>query len=50
MPHRKKHTMRWLRSILAVVLSCLLLCSLLCLYVLHVLERTVVETNTALTA
>ena len=42
--------MRWLRSILAVVLSCLLLCSLLCLYVLHVLERTVVETNTALTA
>ena len=31
-------------------LSCLLLCSLLCLYVLHVLERTVVETNTALTA
>ena len=28
----------------------LLLCSLLCLYVLHVLERTVVETNTALTA
>ena len=29
MPHRKKHTMRWLRSILAVVLSCLLLCSLL---------------------
>ena len=43
MPHRKKHTMRWLRSILAVVLSCLLLCSLLCLYVLHVLERTVVD-------
>lgn len=50
MLHHRKHTMRWLRSILAVLIFCLTLCSLLCLYVLHVLERTVVQTNTALTA
>ena len=49
MPH-PNHAIRWFRSMLAVLLPCLLLCSLLFGYVLYVLEKIVMETNTALNA
>ncbi len=43
--YRKTHTMRWLRSILTIMVLSLLLSSLLGIYMLKVLERNVLSAN-----